>query len=113
MFIDNLPHPASVGPGGYTFKKQCRRPAGQRTVHDVAMARDPADIGGAEMNRSPFANGCLVLEHVLERIGGKHHIAATGMHHTFWLARTARRVENEQHIFGVHFLGGAFGGNLL
>jgi hypothetical protein len=46
--VDDLPVAAGVGVGGHALEHDGRRAVGQRAVDDVAVAGDPADVGGAE-----------------------------------------------------------------
>ena len=71
------------------------------------MTRNPTDIRSTPINvrifevKNPFAGDM-----------GVEVIAACGVDDSLRFARTARGVENEEHIFAVHRFGGTIGGNL-
>src|SRR6266404_3394889 len=49
---------------------------GQRAINDIAVAGDPADIGGAPINVA-----VVIIEHILVGIGRPQQIAARGVQH--------------------------------
>ena len=63
--VNDLPVPAGVGVGGQRLEHHGGGAVGQWTVDDVAVAGDPADVGGAEVD----AVG-LVVEDVVVGHGG-------------------------------------------
>ena len=90
---------------GHALVHHDRRAVGERPVDDVAVAGDPADVGGA-----PEHVGLRVdVEHVLVGEGDLGEVAAGGVHDALRLAGRARRVEQEQQVLGVHRLGRALG----
>ncbi len=80
----------------------------ERPVDDVAVAGDPADVGGA-----PVDVAVVIVEHVLVRDRGVDHVAAGGVQHALRLAGRAGRVEDEQRILRAHLLAGAVGRHAL
>ena len=77
---------------------------GERAIDDVAVAGDPADVGGA-----PVDVAVVIVEHVLMRDRRVDQIAAGGVQHALRLAGRARGVEDEQRILGAHLLARAVG----
>ena len=69
----------------------------QRPVDDVAVAHDPADIGGAPIDLAGF----YAIE-VLHRPGERHAVAAGVAHHALGLASRARGVEDVERIGRLH-----------
>ena len=47
IFFDDFPEPVRFRPVRRAFVHEGRRSVGKRTVDDIAVARDPADISGA------------------------------------------------------------------
>ena len=74
----------------------------QRAVDDVAVAGDPADVGGA-----PVDVVLMIVEDHLVGHGGIEQVTAGGVHDALGLAGGAGGVEDEERIFGVHLLGRA------
>ena len=102
MLVDHIPEPAMVGVVGHALEDHLRRAVEQRAVDDIAVPRDPADIGGA-----PEHLARLVVEDIVEGGRGPDAVAAGGVEHALGLARRTRGVEDEQRILGAHFLAGA------
>ncbi|MNT45065.1 hypothetical protein D3C72_1816230 [compost metagenome] len=63
------------------------------------MAGDPAHVGG-----TPEHFALAIIEHSLEGHGCLQQVAGGGVQHAFGFASTARGVEDEQRIFGLHRL---------
>src|SRR5690606_36658576 len=82
------------------------RAVGKRTVYDVAVAGDPADIGGA-----PVDVPVTVIEDVSMRHRSVDEIAAGGVQHALRLAGGTGGVEDEKRILGLHLLRLALGLN--
>ena len=74
VLLDHAPPAVGVGVGGRAFVHEAGRAEEQRGVDDVAVAGDPAGVGGA-----PPAIFVLDVEDVLERGGGVDHVAAVGV----------------------------------
>src|SRR5690606_30985578 len=79
------------------FEHQCGGAVGQRAVDDVAVAGDPADVGGA-----PVDVTVLIVEHVFVRHGAAKQIAASGVQHALRFAGGAGGVKNKQRVFRTH-----------
>ena len=75
LFTD-LPEAAGIRVGGHAFKDQCGGAIGQRAIDDIAVAGDPAHIGG-----TPKHIAIMVIEHQLMGHRRINQIAAGGMDH--------------------------------
>ena len=75
-------------------------PSDKRTVDDVAVTGDPADVGGAPPDVVVFQ-----IEDVLRRRDDPGQIAAGRVDDALRLARRAGRVKDVEHVLGVHRLG--------
>ena len=104
MLIDDLAHTRRGWPVRHPFEHQSGGAAGQRAVQQIAVAGDPADIGGAPVNIAR-----VVIENVFKGGGRVDQIAAGGVQHPFRFTGGARGIEDEQRIFGVHLDGAVFG----
>src|ERR1700754_1339403 len=49
-FVYDVPETAGIGPGRDPFEKQGGGTRAQRTIYDIAMTGDPADVGCTEMD---------------------------------------------------------------
>mmetsp|Transcript_27214 Transcript_27214/g.49756 ORF Transcript_27214/g.49756 Transcript_27214/m.49756 type:complete len:380 (-) Transcript_27214:71-1210(-) len=111
LFAD-LPEAAGVGIGGHAFEHERRGPVGKRAVNDIAVAGDPAHIRSA-----PEHVPILVIKDNFVGHGGVNEIAARAVDNPFGLTGGAGGVEDEERIFGGHFLGRAIlcglGGGLV
>ena len=103
VLLADLPESAGVGVGGDALEHECGSAVSQRTVHNVAMSGYPAHVGGAPVDITG-----VVVKHQFMGQRGVYQVASGAMHHALGLAGGARGVENEQRIFGIHFLGRAF-----
>ena len=104
VLVDHLPEARGVGVVRHAFEHQRGRAVGERAVDDVAVAGDPADVGGA-----PVDVAVVVVEDVLVRHRDVDQVAAGGVQHALGLAGRARGVEDEQRVLGAHLLGRAVG----
>ena len=105
VLLDDLPQAIVAGVVRDAFVDHAGRAVGQRSVDDVAVAGDPADVG-----RAPVHVRVLVeVEHVL--VGERHlrQVATGGVHDALGLAGRPRRVEEVEQLLGVHGLGRALG----
>ena len=94
--LAELPETAAVGEGGRTFVHDERRARGERTVGDIAVAGDPADIGRAPED--------IVVAQVEHPAGGDfraEQVARARMLDAFRATRGTRGVEQEQRMLGV------------
>ena len=103
VLVDDVPEPRIIRIIRHALEHQRGRAVGERPVENVAVAGDPADVGGA-----PVDVAVVIVEDVLMRHRREHEIAARGVQHALGLAGRARGVEDEQRILGVHVLGRAF-----
>ena len=69
------------------LEHQGRRAVGERTVKDVAVASNPADISGA-----PVDVTVVIVEDVLMRHRGPDEVTARGVQHALGLTGGAGRV---------------------
>jgi hypothetical protein len=101
VLLDDLPPAPAVGRVRRALVEHLGRPVGQRTVDDVAVTGDPADIGGA-----PIDVGLGVqVEHVLMGEGRLGEVAAARVEDALRLAGRARGVEDEQRVLRRESLG--------
>src|SRR6185312_1589222 len=81
----------------------------ERSVDDVAVAGDPADVG-----RAPVDIGVgFDVEHEAVRRGDAGQVAAAGVHDALRFRRGAGRVEQVEHLLGVERLCRAVARGLL
>src|SRR6185312_5200361 len=94
----------SVGLGevGRAFVHQAGGAILQRAVHDVAVAGDPADVGGA-----PVGVFFFEVEDPFGSEIGLDGVASGGMHDALGFSRGAGGVEDIKRMLGVEWLGGA------
>ena len=97
--LDQTPEAILLRPVGRAFVHQHRRAVRQRAVHDVAVAGDPADVGGA-----PVHVVVPQIEDPLRRRVRADEIAAGRVDDALRLAGRAGRVEDVEHVLGVHRL---------
>ena len=102
IFVNDGPEAVAVRIIRRALIHQRSRAIRQRTIHDIGMAGDPADIRGA-----PVDIFFLDIENVAVRRGDAHQISGGSVHDTFGFASCAAGVENEEHVFGIHGFGGA------
>ena len=98
--LDDLPEARLVGPVGRALVHHDRRAVGERTVDDVAVARHPADVGGAPVD--------VFVLHVEDPLGGRvaaDQVAGRRVDDALRLPRRPGRVEDVEHVLGVHRLG--------
>ena len=104
MTLDHVPIATIVGIHGGRLEHECAQTIQQRTVDNVGMPGDPSSIGNT---------GIHIALLQIERCGGGVHgiqtVSSGGMDQTLGLAGRARRVQNEQTVFGIHPLAGAVG----
>ena len=100
--LGDSPYPAGVGIGRDTFVDDAGSGQRQRTVNDIGVARDPADVGHAPVN--------ILGMNVLDVFGGAGHIgevAAGAMLAAFGLSGAAAGVHQKQRRFRIHGDGSA------
>ena len=104
MLLDHLPEGAGLAGAGRALVHHRGGAIGERAIHDVAVAGDPAHIGGA-----PVDVVVADVEDPLEREVGPEVVAGGGVHHPLGLAGGAGGVEHKQPVFTGHRLGRALG----
>ena len=100
--LDQVPVPVGAGVARRPLELDGRRAVGERTVDEVRVPRDPADVGLA-----PVDVVVLDVEDPLRRGLDLREVAAGGVHDALGLARRARGVEDVEDVLGVHLLGRA------
>ena len=108
MPLDHCPKPGEIREVGRAFVHERRGAVEQGTVDDIAVARDPADIGGA-----PVDVGVLKIKDVSRREIRTDHVSAGGVDDALGLTGRAAGVEDEEKVFRIHLLGGTVGGLVL
>ena len=98
VLLDDLPEASVVRPVRRPFVHHGRGSVRQRSVDDVAVSRDPADVGG-----TPVRVFVLQIEDPLRRHHRAECVAARRVHDSLRFARAARGVEDEQRMLGVEF----------
>ncbi len=78
MFFYNLPEAAIVGIAGYAFKHDCCGTIRQRTVNNITVTGDPADVC-----RTPVHIVFPVLKYIFKGKRRVYHIPGGGMYHSF------------------------------
>ena len=99
MALDDLPEPILLRPVGRALVHHHRGAVGQRAVDHVAVPGHPPDVGGA-----PVDVVRLEVEHPLGGGIAAGEVAAGGVHDPLRLPGRARRVEDVEHVLGVHRL---------
>ena len=97
VLVDDLPESRHRRIIRHAFEHQRGGAVGERSIDDVAVAGDPADVGGAPINVA-----VVIVEDVLMRHRRVDQIAGGGVQHALRLAGRARGVKDEQRIFRVH-----------
>ena len=96
VFLDDLPEAALVRRVGCAFIHQDGGSVRERSVDDVAVTRDPADIGGAPVNVV-----VAEIEDILARAVGAGEVAAAGVEDSLGLAGGTAGVEDEERVLAV------------
>ena len=81
MLVHYVPETAMVWEVGHTLKDDLRRPIHERAINDVAVPRDPADVGGA-----PEHFAWLIVKDVMEGRRRPNPISTCCVQHAFGLA---------------------------
>src|SRR5450830_27616 len=92
---DGVPEAARIRVGRDAFEHDFSGAHGQRAIRDIAVARHPADVGGAPEHVFRFD-----VEGPLHRQGRPQQVAAGGVLHAFRSAGRAGGVEDEQGVLG-------------
>ena len=91
-----------------TLVHQDGRRIRERSIHNIRVSRNPADVG-----RTPVNVLRLEVKDELCRICGLRQITACCVQDAFRLARSPRRVKDVERMLGVEMLGRAIGARLV
>lgn len=108
VLVDNVPVAREIGVGGGTLKDDGGDTEQQRSVDDVRVASDPADIATAKVTVA-----VMNVKDVLASNGTAEEVTGGGVHDALGLAGRARGIEEEERVLRVHGLGGNVVGPLL
>ena len=103
--VDDVPEAVGLGKVGRAFVHQAGGAVLQRAVDDVAVAGDPADVGGAPVD--------VFFFEVEDPFGGEvgaDGVAAGGVDDALGLSGGAGGVEDVERMLGVERFGGAIVG---
>ncbi|MCY1293976.1 hypothetical protein D9M70_432540 [compost metagenome] len=100
MARDHVPEAAGIRISRHAFEHHLRGAGGQRSVGDVGVAGDPADVGG-----TPEQVVWLDVEGPLHRHQRPQQIAAGAVLHALGLAGGTGGVEHEQRVLGADRFG--------
>ena len=103
VLLHDLPETVGLGIVGNPLEHQAGGPCGQRTVNDVAVPGDPADIGGA-----PEDILIPVIKDPLEGGHDKEEVSRLGVENPFGFPGGTGGIKHEEGIFRIHDLGRAF-----
>ena len=96
VILDDAPETIRVGPVRRAFIHQASRTIGQRTVDQVAVAGDPADVGAA-----PIDVVLAEIENVFRRGVGLGEVTGCGVEDALGFSGRAAGVENEERVLAV------------
>lgn len=108
VLLDDVPVPREVRVRGGALKNDGGAAQEERSVHNVGVARHPADVAAAEE-----AVAVVDVEDVLAAQGGADQVAGRGMHDAFRFAGRAGGVEEEERVLRIHGLRGDVTGVFL
>ncbi|MBA7543548.1 hypothetical protein ES705_35879 [subsurface metagenome] len=94
-----VPESVRVGVGGDSFKHHSGSAKGQWPIDNIAVASDPAYIGGAPEGIL-FPN----IKCPLEGLVAIQKVAGMGMEHSLRFTGTAAGIKDKQWVFGIHHL---------
>ena len=100
VFRADLPVSAEIGICGSALEDHSGDTEDERSVDDVGVTGDPADITATEEGV-----GVVDVEDVLAGHGGAEQVTRSCVHDTLGLASGARGVEQEKRVLRVHGLG--------
>src|SRR5262249_37171627 len=104
VFLDHAPEAILAWMVRGAFVHERGRAVTEWAVDDVAVARDPADVG-----RAPVGVVLLEIEHPLVRERDAEQVAGRCMQNTLGLSGRAGGVEDVEGMLAVERLGGANG----
>ena len=96
VFLDNVPEPSEVGVIRSAFIHDLGHSVGERTVGDVGMPGDPADVGSA-----PIDVVILHIENVFAGGVSAGEVSAGSVENTLGLSGGSGGVENEKRVLAV------------
>ena len=96
--LDNFPEASGIGKRRHAFKHQRGAAVAKRAIDNVAVAGDPADVGGAEINVA-----VVDVENVFVRERAPEQITGGAVDDALGFAGGAAGVKDEQIILGVQF----------
>eukprot|EP00041_Stephanoeca_diplocostata_P016325 m.321197 g.321197 ORF g.321197 m.321197 type:complete len:471 (-) comp20329_c0_seq3:1019-2431(-) len=97
VLLADFPEAPSVWIGWNSLEKYRCCAVEQRTIGDVGVSRDPANVC-----RAPVDVSGMVVERVLGGRVRPHHVPTRGVQHTLGLARGSAGEEEEQWVLRVH-----------
>ena len=100
VLLDDRPPAVLVGEVGRPLVEDRRRPVAERPVDDVAVAGDPADVGGAPVD----VLVPLQVEDVVVRRRRADEVAGRRVDDPLRLRGRAARVHEEEQVLAVHRL---------
>ena len=95
--LGDSPYSSGIGEGRHAFVKDTGSGQGQRTVNDIGVTRDPADVGHAPVH----VFGMNVLD-VLGSAGHIGEVAASAVLAAFGLSGASAGVHKKQRRFRIH-----------
>ncbi len=99
MAVDDVPEAVRLGMVGCAFIHHDRGAVREGAVNHVAVAGDPADVGGAKIDV-----GLLEVEDVFRRDRGAQQVAGRRVQHALRFAGGAAGVEDKERVFAVEAL---------
>ncbi len=108
MPLDDAPEAILRGPIRSPLVHDDRGAVGERSVHDVAVAGHPPDV-----RRAPVHIVVPKIEDPLRGRVGSDEVPASGVHDPFRFPGRSGRVEDVEHVLGVHRFGRTGGGGVL
>ena len=106
MLVADPPETRYVRITRHSFKHHRGGAVCKRSVDDIAVAGNPADIG-----RTPVDFSIVVIEYVLVSHRSVNEIATGCVQNPLGLSGRTRSIENEKRILSIHFLDRAVIGN--
>ena len=103
MLVTNIPKPSEIRIIWNTLKHQRRCPVGKRTIENVTVPCDPANIRGTPVNIT-----IMIIKNVLVGDRSINQISSGGMKHSLRFTGRTGCVEDEQRILCIQCLGRAF-----
>src|SRR5437016_13748434 len=98
ILFDDLPEAIGLWPVRRAFIHNGRRPIGQRTINNVTVTGDPADIRGAPKN--------IFIANVEDVLGGRvnaDQITACGVQDSFRFPSRAARIEKVERMLAIEW----------